>query len=359
MSAVQAGGGKSSGQKPGGAAGGRPAPGSKPKTSSGPKPAPGRPGPATKTGSGGRSGGGGGKGPKQPGGYKPGAKPPQRFSPSTLAFAAVAIVVVIIVAFVVIKVTSKTTTPGTDNATGTHAPAVTLAPASLVSKVASVPTSVATSVGLPSTNTVVPPTVKKGQPKLVLDGKPGALFIGAEFCPYCAAERWSLIMAFSKFGTFSNLHETTSSPWDSYPATPTFTFNQATYNSSYLTFDPVETESNDTGPNQAGRGTLQPLTKAQNALWAKYDTAGEGFPFLDIGNKVFVTTPSYIPSTLAGLDQADIASKLKNPKDPVTVAIVGTSNYITAGICSITGQQPTSACSPTVIGKAAKAMGLS
>jgi hypothetical protein len=271
-----------------------------------------------------------------------------------MAFVAVAVVVVVVVVFVVIKITGKSTpSPSLQGA-----PVVTTAPASLVNEVTSVPTSVATSVGLPATSTVVPPTVKTGQTKLLIGGKPGALFIGAEFCPYCAAERWSLIMAFSKFGTFSNLHETTSSPWDSYPATPTFTFHNANYTSSYVNFDAVETESNDTGPNGAGRGTLQPLTSAQNGLWSKYDTAGEGFPFLDIGNKVFVTTPSYIPSTLSGLDQADIASKLKNPKDPVTVAIVGTSNYLTAAICSITGQQPASACSPAVIGKAAKAMGL-
>jgi hypothetical protein len=31
------------------------------------------------------------------------------------------------------------------------------------------------------------------------------LYIGAEYCPYCAAERWPLVMALSKFGTFSNL----------------------------------------------------------------------------------------------------------------------------------------------------------
>ncbi len=355
MSAVQAGGGK--GQKAGTTTGGRPAAGTKPASGSrganGAGKAPARR-PATKTGSGGGSGGGGGKGPKQPGGYRPGAKPPQRFSPSTLAFVAVAVVVVVVVVFVVVKITGKTSPT---NTSGTPAPVLTPASQAVLNDVTSVPTSVATAVGLPPKGTVNPPTVKSGQPNLTINGKPAAVFIGGEFCPYCAAERWSLIMAFSKFGTFSNLSETTSSPWDVYPSTATFSFYGAKYTSSYITFDPVEHESNDTSPN-GGRATLQPLTSLESSLWAKYDNP-EGFPFLDIGNKVFVLTPSYLPSTLAGLDQEDIASKLGNPKDPVTQAIVGTANYVTAGICSITGQQPASACSPAVIGQAAKAMGLS
>ncbi len=34
-------------------------------------------------------------------------------------------------------------------------------------------------------------------------GKPEVLFVGAEFCPFCAAERWPLIVALSRFGHFS------------------------------------------------------------------------------------------------------------------------------------------------------------
>jgi hypothetical protein len=230
------------------------------------------------------------------------------------------------------------------------------ASATVVDQVTSVPTSVASKVGLPSTNVVAPPTYKSGQPPLVIGGKPGAVFIGGEFCPYCAAERWAIVMAFSKFGTFSNLKETTSSPWDTDPATATFSFYGASYSSPYITFDFVEHESNDTD-GLGTRTVLQPLTSLESNLWAKYDNP-EGFPFLDIGNKAFVLAPSYVPTVLSGLDQEDIASKLTNPNDPVTQAIVGTANYLTASICSITGQKPASACSPAVVGKAAKAIGL-
>jgi hypothetical protein len=349
---VQPGGGKGSGQKPGSPAGGRPAP----KPSSGSR-GPGGAGknagrPATKTGSGGRSGGGGGgKGPKQPGGYKPGAKPPSRFNASTMIFAIVAVVVVAVVVVVIVQVTggSKSKTPST------LAPSIVPASATVLSQVTGVPTTVVNTIGQPSTSMVAPPTIKKGQPALTIAGKPGAVFIGGEFCPYCAAERWALVMAFSKFGTFSGLKETTSSPWDTDPATATFSFYGSTYQSPYVTFDTSEHESNDT----TGLGTrtvLQPLTSLESRLWAKYDNP-EGFPFLDIGNKYFVLAPSYDPAVLSGLDQNDIASKLTNPKDPVTQAIVGTANYVTAAICATTGQKPASACSPAGIGKAAKGLG--
>ncbi len=39
-------------------------------------------------------------------------------------------------------------------------------------------------------------------------GKPQFLYIGAEYCPYCAAQRWATIVALSRFGTFSKLYQT-------------------------------------------------------------------------------------------------------------------------------------------------------
>jgi hypothetical protein len=45
-------------------------------------------------------------------------------------------------------------------------------------------------------------------------GKPEVLYIGAEYCPYCGTERWSMIVALSRFGTFRGLKEIRSSPTD-------------------------------------------------------------------------------------------------------------------------------------------------
>jgi hypothetical protein len=269
-----------------------------------------------------------------------------------MAFAAVAVVVVIIVGFVVYKVTQSSKPTG---ANGIQPSVVTPSQPAVVAAVTGVTSHVAGTVGLPAS--VSPPTGKTGQPALTVDGKPGAVFIGGEFCPFCAAERWAIILAFSRFGTFSHLSETYSSPWDTDPSTPTFTFRGSTYSSPYIGLDAVEYDGNDTDGVDT-HVAITSLSKQESGLWQKYDNSS-GFPFLDIGNKALVTSPSYDPTVLSGLDQSDVASRLKNAQDPVTQAIVGTANYLTAGICATTGQKPATVCSASVVTKAAKAMGLS
>ena len=72
------------------------------------------------------------------------------------------------------------------------------------------------------------------------DGKPVFFFAGAEYCPYFAAERWSMVMALSRFGTISNLTLSASTGSDVYPNTPTFTFVGSSYTSKYIDFQSVE-----------------------------------------------------------------------------------------------------------------------
>ena len=45
-------------------------------------------------------------------------------------------------------------------------------------------------------------------PALTADGKPEVLYVGAEYCPFCAAERWPVVVALSRFGTWSGLSAT-------------------------------------------------------------------------------------------------------------------------------------------------------
>lgn len=285
------------------------------------------------------------------------AAPPRRLNPTALTIGAIGVVVVIVVALVIVKVT------GSSNNPNAIAPVNTPASATVMAKVTGVSPSVMNAVGVPSSSLVAPPSIQKGQPVLTIDGKPGGFAVLAEFCPYCAAMRWPMIVSLSQFGTFSGVKETTSSPWDSYPATATFSFYGATYTSQYINFKLTENETDDSGPNGAGRKQLVPLTSQEANLDVKYSEklglTEQGFPFIDIGNKVFVTSPLYNPQNLQGLDQSTIASGLSNANNPATQAIVGTANYLTAGICSIDGQQPASVCSVTAVTKAAKAMGIS
>jgi hypothetical protein len=274
-----------------------------------------------------------------------------------MAFGAIGLVVVVVVALVIVKVAT-----GSSSGNGT-APVLTVASPSTLAQVTGVSASVAGSVGLPSGITV--PSVAKDQPRLTSGGKPEVFYVGAEYCPNCAAERWAIIMAFSRFGSFTGLEETTSSPWENPPGPiPTFSFHGSHYKSNYITFDTVEHETNDTGPNQAGRAILEPLTSQESNLWSKYTThfglPYEAYPFIDFGNKVFVLGASYNPTILTGqADQATVASNFKNPKNDITQAVVGTANYLTAAVCSVTGNQPSSVCSASVVTQAEHAMGAS
>ena len=225
------------------------------------------------------------------------------------------------------------------------APKLSPASATVLGEIRSVTALEQDAVGLPASVKV--PFVAKGEPALRLENRPAALFIGAEFCPYCAALRWPVVMAFDRFGTFSGLRETTSSPWDNDPRTPTFTFYGSRFSSPYLSFVTVEREGNDThGPGT--RTDLQPITPVESGLWARYYARygdPESFPFLDIGNEVFVLGPGYDPGALAGLDQIQVAADLARASSRVAKDIIGTANYLTAAICQVTHGRPVGVCS--------------
>jgi thiol-disulfide isomerase/thioredoxin len=202
----------------------------------------------------------------------------------------------------------------------------------------------------------------KGPPPVLLGptGKPQFLYIGAEYCPYCAAQRWGVAVALSRFGTFSKLYQTTSSSTDAYPSTPTFTFyaghyGGSFYTSKYIDFVPVETLGNvqDASGNYT---TLQtPTTEQQNLLNTydvpPYTTQAGSIPFIDIANQYIISGASYNPQDLQSLQWQDIANKLSDPTSTVGKDILGTANYITAGICMTTHQQPGSVCNTDTIQK--------
>ena len=172
-------------------------------------------------------------------------------------------------------------------------------------------------------------------------GKPEVFYLGAEYCPYCAAERWPMIIALSRFGTFSGLTTTTSSSTDIYPNTPTFTFRTATFASQYLDFQSVETLDRDQNP-------LQSPTQEQQALVSKYDTSNS-IPFVDFGNRFAFAGATYLPDILAGMTWQQVASALQQPDSAQAKAILGSANLITAAICELTVQQPASVCTGSSI----------
>lgn len=182
-------------------------------------------------------------------------------------------------------------------------------------------------------------------PALTSGGKPDLLYIGAEFCPYCAAMRWSMAVALSRFGTFTTpLRGIHSAADDTDPSTPTLTFYQARYSSRYLSFTPVENEDEN-------HQQLQATTHAQEQAWERYDTVNGqvGYPFIDFGNQAVITAPLYDPALLRSMTWAQVAAALRDPSSPAGQAIDGTANYVTAGICAMTSSKPAAACSPAPV----------
>jgi thiol-disulfide isomerase/thioredoxin len=252
-------------------------------------------------------------------------------------------VLAIVVAFVLIKVNnnSSSSSGASTSTTGTVLPAsvqkdITTVPASALDKVGigSVPSFMASSEG------GQPPIDAVSDTALTSNGKPEMLYIGAEFCPYCAAMRWSMAVALSRFGAFTTpLHGIHSSSTDTDPNTPTLTFYKSSYSSPYLTFTPVENENRD-------RGALQNTTASQQALWEKFDSSAEGvgYPFIDFGNKYVIKLPVYDPGVLAGMTWAQVAAALHNPSSQVAQGALGAANLITAAICKMTGGKPGNVC---------------
>lgn len=261
-----------------------------------------------------------------------------------IASGSIIAVIAVVVAFIVIKANNKPATNSSNGPTGA-------ALASVVSKVTNVPASTLDKVGSGSFTGKIQP-VNGGTP-LTSGGKPEMLYMGAEYCPYCAAERWSMIVALSRFGTFSGLSTVHSSTTDTPSNISTFTFHGSSYTSKYLTFTPVEMETNIPDPSTGGYTTLQTPTKAQQALLTKYDaapytTSAGAIPFIYFGGKYLSIGASYDATVLSGLKWDQIAADLNNPDSAVAKAINGTANHITAAICKMTGNQPASACTATV-----------
>ncbi|MHB1595984.1 MAG: DUF929 family protein [Streptosporangiaceae bacterium] len=178
---------------------------------------------------------------------------------------------------------------------------------------------------------------------LTAGGKPELLYMGGEFCPYCAAERWAIAAAVSRFGTLSGLRFIHSSPTDAYPDTPTLSFSRATFTSRYLSFVPVEWFGEASDPSTPfGHVYLQHPTRQQARLFARY--AGGAIPFVDIGNRWVVPQAQYLPSTLAGMTWAQVAVAMHDPASTVGRNIDGAANMITAAICVLTHGRPGNVC---------------
>jgi len=214
----------------------------------------------------------------------------------------------------------------------------------VVAKATSVPASVTNAVGLGTAK--AKPTALTGSP-LVSNGKPEVLYVGAEYCPYCATQRWAIAEALSRFGTFDNLGITHSATADVFPDTPTLTFHGSKYSSPYLTFTPVETQTNEPD-GKGGYEPLDTLTPEQEAIAQKVNPGGS-IPFLDIGGVFAMSGATYDPQVLQGHSAKAIANAMHDPSTDIAKGAVGSANLLTALICKATDAKPEKVCTAPAI----------
>lgn len=264
-----------------------------------------------------------------------------------ITMGAIGLVLVVIVAFIIVKAVGS----------GSGAPAASGKTGKVVAAVTSIPPSVFDKVGLGSVDAKSAPQPIPGSHTLTADGKPKVLYVGAEYCPYCATERWPVVAALSRFGTFSNLGTTSSTPNDRYPNTPTLSFHGASYSSKYLSFAGYETQDRQGAP-------LDQLPKQDKQVFQTFDfppyvpaNSGGSIPFIDVGGKYLVVGASYDPGVLQNKSHLEIAQAMQDPSSDVAQGAVGTANLMTARLCTLTHQQPANVCTSSGVTAAAKALG--
>ncbi len=256
-------------------------------------------------------------------------------------YAAIVVVIVIVAAALFFS--------GTPNSSGSALAAYDNQPAAAsVLSLLHVAASVSNAVGQGLVLTKELPQQVNGT-TLSLNGKPEILYIGADYCPYCALERWGLIIALMRFGNFTGLQYMTSSAVDSYANTPTFTFSNASYSSSYVSFVAIEEYTNKINASTNYYRVLQVPTANESALANKYDTSG-GIPFIDFANRGIQQGASYSdPTVLDSMNWSQIAGQLDNTSGVQSEVVVGTADVLTAQICMITNNTPASVCGETYV----------
>ena len=226
------------------------------------------------------------------------------------------------------------------------------AAAAIVARLTSVPPAVLDQVGAGSAEVLPKPVT--GQQVLTDGGKPLVLYVGAEYCPFCAAQRWPVVVALSRFGTFSGLTITASASDDVYPNTPTVSFHGSTFTSDVLTFQGVETSSRTR--KGGSYAPLDQLTPQQAQLVQKFNAppyvdakSAGAIPFMDYANQAVGAGASFSPDLLAGMTAEQVTAALSDPGSNVAKAVVGNANAITAVLCKVTAGKPANVCTTPAV----------
>lgn len=168
-------------------------------------------------------------------------------------------------------------------------------------------------------------------------GKSLVFFMGAGFCPFCAAERWAIFNALGNFGRWEGLVETASADRDEkYLNIPTVSFARAKYESDHVEFVGRETADRNFEP-------LQELGERDYEILDTFNP-DQIIPFLLIDGQFMQVGTGYSPQILEGMDHAQVRAELANPASPVGRAMKAEIDNITALICKSIGGGKASVC---------------
>lgn len=260
---------------------------------------------------------------------------------TVITWASIGLVIALLGTLVIVKAVHK---PAAVTGSGLSA-----ADPAVVSRISAISPSVLDTVG--DGGVPAPFLLPAGRPAaLTQNGLPRILYIGALYCPFCATERWPMVAALSRFGSFSGLKFLISADTgETIKNIHTLDFSGVTYTSTSLVFTPVETQDRS-------HNTIASLTSADDALFTTYDasptlpqgSAPTTIPFVDLGNRWVMSGASFNATELEGMSWQQIAAAAAAGTGAGT-KIDGTANWLTAALCELTGNSPAPVCSDPMI----------
>jgi Domain of unknown function (DUF929) len=163
-------------------------------------------------------------------------------------------------------------------------------------------------------------------------------FLGAQFCPFCAAERWALVSALERFGTLTDYTpETHKAGLLGFRLVPTYDLRTAVYTSDYLTFSGKEIFDKDNAP-------LDTLDADEQAIVDQFDRPGT-FPLLMINGQYAQFDSGFSPALIDGMDFDTLRKQLDSgERTDATNAIMSEADLITRYLCHSTGDEPAAVC---------------
>ncbi len=148
-------------------------------------------------------------------------------------------------------------------------------------------------------------------------------YLGAGFCPWCAAERWSIVEVLKNFGTWDGLKQDRSAERNEpYLNLPTYSFSGAKFKSEYVDFIGKEFQDRNFQDQDY-------LTDFDNTILDSYNLEGV-IPFIFIGDRYIRIGSGPKPEQLVGLSHDDVKKQFESKNTDLAKAIEEEANYIAA-----------------------------